>query len=439
MIINSPKSIAMQTRAKDLIPGMTQLLSKRPDRFSEGVWPGYFSRAHGSNVWDLDDNRFLDMSIGGIGATILGYADKDVDLAVSNAICLGVASSLNCPEEVELADLLLELHPWADMVRYSLGGGEAMAIAIRIARASTGRNCVAFCGYHGWHDWYLAANLSSSDSLDEHLIKGLSVAGVPLGLKGTSFPFSYNNIESLEAIVGSHGRDLAAIVLEPVRSREPNNQFLEQVAALSRECGAVFIFDEVSSGFRIICGGAHMFYGVEPDIAVFAKSIGNGYPLAAVVGRGDVMKAAEVTFISSSNWTSRLGYVAALATIRKFRALEVNVNLIRCGHLVQSGWARLAEKHSIDINISGIKPLSHFSFTSFNQIRKAFFIQGMLDRGILASTSYYAMNAHTEIDVEVYLKALDEVFEDMSKCEGPESMFSRLRGSPSAEGFQRLA
>ncbi len=170
--------MAMQARAKRLIPGMTQLLSKRPDMFSLGVWPGYFSKASGAYLWDLDGNQYLDMSIAGIGANVLGYADPDVDEAVKRAITDGISSSLNCPEEVELAELLCELHPWAEMVRYTRSGGEAMAVAVRIARAHTGKDKVAFCGYHGWHDWYLAANLGEKNALGDHLLPGLSPAGV---------------------------------------------------------------------------------------------------------------------------------------------------------------------------------------------------------------------------------------------------------------------
>src|ERR1035438_10074076 len=185
MKIRISESLAMQERARRRIPGMTQLLSKRPDMFSLGVWPGYYSRAQGVEVWDLDGNRYIDMSIGGIGANVLGYADPDVDAAVIEAIRRGVSSSLNCPEEIELADLLCELHPWAEMARYTRSGGESMAVAVRIARAHTGRDKLAFCGYHGWHDWYLAANLGSDHALEGHLLPGLAPNGVPKSLAGT--------------------------------------------------------------------------------------------------------------------------------------------------------------------------------------------------------------------------------------------------------------
>jgi len=197
------KSMAIQEKAIRLIPSMTQLLSKRPDQFSLGVWPGYYTKAKGAEVWDLDGNRYIDMSIAGIGANVLGYADPDVDAAVKHAIDNGVSSSLNCPEEIELAELLIELHPWADMMRTCRSGGESMVIAVRIGRAHSGKDKVAFCGYHGWHDWYLAANLGPEDALGEHLLPGLSPCGVPKGLTDTAFPFHYNQLDELEEIVRS--------------------------------------------------------------------------------------------------------------------------------------------------------------------------------------------------------------------------------------------
>jgi glutamate-1-semialdehyde 2,1-aminomutase len=231
------RSLMMQERAKQRIPGMTQLLSKRPDMFAPGVWPGYFSKAKGAEVWDLDGNRYIDMSIAGIGANILGYADPDVNAAVHTAIDVGSSSSLNCPEEVELGDLLCEIHPWAEKARYARTGGESMAIAVRIARAYTGKDKVAFCGYHGWHDWYLSANLDTENALGEHLLPGLDPCGVPKGLAGTVFPFTYNHLEEVQAIVTKHKNDLAAVVMEPIRTVEPQPGFLEGVRALADEIG----------------------------------------------------------------------------------------------------------------------------------------------------------------------------------------------------------
>lgn len=338
MKLNLTKSLRMQERARGLIPGMTQLLSKRPDIFSLGVWPGYFNKANGVEVWDLDDNKYIDMSISGIGANVFGYADPDVDAAVKNAIANGTSCSLNCPEEVELAELLCELHPWADMVRYARTGGEAMVIAVRIARAHTGKDKIAFCGYHGWHDWYLSANLGTENALGEHLLSGLSPRGVPKGLTGTALPFRYNHLKELKEIVAKHGRDLAAIIMEPIRNYEPEKGFIEGVRSLADETGAVFVVDEISAGFRYNTGGAHLkFFTKEPDIAVFSKALGNGYPIAAVIGKVDVMQSAQKTFISSTNWTERIGPTAAIAMIKKHRRVNAGKYLVWLGEQVQSG------------------------------------------------------------------------------------------------------
>jgi len=379
------KSLALQALARKLIPGMTQLLSKRPDMFSLGVWPGYFSKARGVYVWDLDGNQYIDMGISGIGANVLGYADPDVDKAVKTAIANGTSCSLNCPEELELAELLCELHPWAEMVRYTRTGGEAMAVAVRIARAHTGKDAVAFCGYHGWHDWYLAANLGSENALGEHLLPGLNPAGVPKGLVGTAFPFRYNHLGELEEIVAAHGKELAAVVMEPIRNLEPEPGFIEGVRALADEAKAVLIMDEISAGFRLTTGGAHLVVHKEiPDMAVFSKALGNGYPIAAVIGKAVVMEAAQKSFISSTCWTERIGPTAAIATLEKHLKNKVAMHLIKLGDKVQHGWRNTASKHGLSILVGGIKPLSHFSFDSeMANTLKAYFIQLMLEKGFL--------------------------------------------------------
>jgi glutamate-1-semialdehyde 2,1-aminomutase len=441
MKINIDKSLQMQKRAKALIPGMTQLLSKRPDMFSLGVWPGYFSKAKGVEVWDLDGNKYVDMSISGIGANVLGYADPDVDTAVQEAIANGTSCSLNCPEEVVLAELLCELHPWAEMVRYASTGGEAMAIAVRIARAHTGKDKIAFCGYHGWHDWYLSANLGTENALGEHLISGLNPTGVPRSLEGTAFPFRYNQLKELKGIVAEHGKDLAAIVMEPLRNYEPVPGFIESVRGIADETGAVLVVDEISAGFRYNTGGAHMkFFTKKPDMAVFSKALGNGYPIAAIIGKADVMQAAQKTFISSTNWTERIGPTAAIAMIKKHRRVDAGKHLVWLGEQVQFGWKEMANKHGLSMEVGGMKPMSHFAFTHDKaQSMKAYFIQLMLEQGFLASNLFYAMYAHTEENVSDYLKAVDKSFEEIARSIEHNNIDKKLIGKPSSIGFKRLA
>jgi len=433
------KGLELYHKARTRIPGATQLLSKRAELHAPEQWPPYYARAKGAEVWDLDGRKFVDMSYAGIGSCILGYADADVDDAVRAAIDAGSMCTLNAPEEVELADLLCELHPWADMVRYARCGGEAMAVAVRIARARSGRGKVAFCGYHGWHDWYLAANLPQGDALDGHLLPGLAPAGVPASLSGTALPFHYNRLDELERIVAANRGELAAIVMEPVRSTEPLAGFLESVRALADDTGAVLVFDEVTAAFRATTGGIHLRYGVAPDIAVFAKAISNGYPMAAIIGRGDVMSAAEGSFISSTYWTERIGPTAALATIRKHRERDVVRHLEEMGRFVQEGWRSAAERAGLPVTVSGMPALSHFSINLANaQAVRTLFTQMMLDRGFLATNAFYAMYAHSTVQVGQYLAAVQEVFRELAAAIERNEVERLLRGPVAHAGFYRL-
>ncbi len=426
-------------KAKARIPGGTQLLSKRPEMFLPDQWPSYYSRAKGAEVWDLDGNKYLDMSYSGIGACVLGAADPDVNAAVHAAIEAGGMSTLNAPEEVELADLLIELHPWAEMVRYARSGGEAMAIAVRIARARTRRDRVAICGYHGWHDWYLAANLAGESILDGHLLPGLDPAGVPRGLLGTALPFHYNRIEELREIVAKYPDDLAAIIMEPIRDHIPEHGFLQEVKEIATGSRSILVFDEITSGFRLNSGGAHLIYGVEPDIAVFAKAIGNGYPMAAIIGKSDVMEAAQTTFISSTNWTEKIGPAAALATIKKFRAQNVHKHLSAMGKAVMEGWKEASKKNGLEINVDGIYPLGHFSFEHKQSlVLKTLFTQLMLERGFLATTAFYASYAHRESHVKDYLEAVDDIFAFIADAAKEGNPSKHLRGPVCHAGFKRL-
>ncbi|MEJ5197490.1 MAG: aminotransferase class III-fold pyridoxal phosphate-dependent enzyme [Anaerolineae bacterium] len=425
--------------AKTRIPGGTQLLSKRPEMFLPENWPAYYSRAKGAQVWDLDGNAYYDMSYNGIAACILGAADPDVDAAVMAAVQAGAMSTLNCPEEVELADLLCELHPWAEMVRYARCGGEAMAVAVRIARAATGRDRVAFCGYHGWHDWYLAANLAEDHALDGHLLPGLAPAGVPRGLKGTALPFRYNHLEELEAIVARHGDELAAVVMEPVRNIEPIPGFLEGVRRICDRISAVLVMDEISVGWRLTTGGAHLVYGVEPDIAVFAKAISNGYPMAAIIGKRPVMEAAQSTFISSTYWTERIGPAAALATIRKHRERRVPQHLARIGEMVRAGWRAAAGRAGLPITIAGFPAMTSFAIRHEQaQAAATLFTQLMLERGFLATKAFNPTYAHDDRIVEEYLQAVEEVFEMIARAVEQDNVTALLRGPVAHTGFARL-
>jgi glutamate-1-semialdehyde 2,1-aminomutase len=426
-------------KARNLIPGGTQLLSKRPEMFLPEQWPAYYSRAKGADVWDLDGNRYTDVSSSGISACVLGFADPDIEAAVIRAVQSGPMSTLNCPEEIELAELMIELHPWAEMVRYARCGGEIMAIAARIARAATGRDKIAFCGYHGWHDWYLAANLSNDDALDGHLLPGLEPAGVPRGLTGTMLPFRYNHVNDLRAIVDRHGGDLAAVVMEPMRSTGPADGFLEEVRALTTAAGAVLIFDEVTSGWRLNCGGIHMTQRVYPDLAAFAKAMSNGYAMAALLGKRSVMEAAQRSFISSTYWTEKIGPVAALAAIRKYRGASVHEHQVQIGKAISDGWLAAARTAGLKIKVTGMLPLINFAFEEPQAAALAtLYTQEMLDRGYLAAPKFNSTLAHTPQIVEKYLRDAADAFGVLAAAARAGDAQQRLRGPVKHSDFQRL-
>jgi glutamate-1-semialdehyde 2,1-aminomutase len=424
-------------RAKRVIPGGNMLLSKRPEMFLPEKWPTYFDKSKGCSVWDLDGNHYIDMSIMGVGTNILGYGHPKVDEAVKNAICKGNMSTLNCPEEVLLAERLVEMHPWADMVKFARSGGEANAIAVRIARAATGKDNVAICGYHGWHDWYLASNLGDSDGLTSHLLPGLEPAGVPEGLRGTVFPFQYNNFTELEKLVTKN--DIGVIKMEVVRNVGPEDDFLVKVRKLADEKGIVLIFDECTSGFRETFGGIHKKYGVEPDMAMFGKAMGNGYAITAVVGRRSVMESAQSTFISSTFWTERIGPSAALAALDVMEELKSWETITESGKLVRQGIADIADRHGLEISHWGIPALCGYSFTNNHALEcKTLITQDMLSKGYLAGNSVYLSVEHTPEIISDFLSTLESSFALVKSCLDNNDFESSLQGPVAHSTFKRL-
>ncbi len=426
-------------KAKKIIPGGTQLLSKRPEMFLPELWPAYYKKAKGCEIWDMDGNKYIDMSYMGIGACVIGYADPDINKRVKDAIDDGSMATLNSYEEVALAEKLVHLHSWSDMVRFARTGGEAMSIAVRIARAKTGKEKVLFCGYHGWSDWYLAANLATDSALDGHLMPGLSPSGVPRSLKGTAFPFAYNNLKEFEKLIKKFRGQIAAVVLEPIRNYYPEDGFIEKIRSITKKEKIVLIADEVSSGFRIAVGGAHKELKFEPDIAVFSKALGNGFPISAIIGRKEVMSAAQDSFISSTAWTERVGFVAALAMIEKYEKNKVHKHLQKMGKLVQEGWTKMAAKNNIKIKLSGIYPIGHFDFDYEKPLAlKTLFTKLMLQRGFLATTAFYASFAHNETLIKKYLKAVDESYAIIDKAIKEGKVELILKGPVCHSGFFRL-
>ena len=424
-------------RAKQVIPGGNMLLSKRAEMFLPDQWPAYFSKAKGCKVWDLDGNEYIDMSIMGIGTNILGYGHPEVDAAVQQTVTSGNMSTFNCPEEVYLAEKLVELHPWADMVKFARSGGEANALAIRIARAASGKDKVAICGYHGWHDWYLSANLGDDAGLDGHLLPGLQPNGVPRSLKGTVFPFEYNNFTELETLVNT--QDIGVIKMEVVRNMGPEDNFLHKVRKLATDRGIVLIFDECTSGFRETFGGLHKKYGVEPDMAMFGKALGNGYGITATIGKREVMEAAQTTFISSTFWTERIGPTAALKTLEVMGRIKSWETITQTGLNIRQGWQKLADKYELSISHWGLAALTGFTINSENALSyKTLITQEMLTKGYLAGNSVYVCIALTPEIIASFFDTLDPVFALIKQCEEGRDVMSLLRGPVCHGGFKRL-
>lgn len=435
------KTEELYRHAKERIPGGVGLLSKRPENMAPNYWPAYSADAHGCTVKDLDGRTFRDFSTNGIGACLLGYADPFVSEAVIRTVRSGSMSSLNPPEEVELADRLCEIHPWAQQVRFARTGGETLAIAIRIARATTDRSMIIVSGYHGWTDWYLACNLGDSDALRGLWLDGVPPYGVPSELRGTSIPLMHGDFELLEDLFAKYGDKIAAVVAEPCRHEYPTPGFLERMRALCDQYGCALIFDEVTIGWRWRFGGSHLSFGVTPDIAAFAKALGNGHPIGAVIGTRQMMQGAEKSFISSTYWTERIGPAAALAAMQRMEETRVWEHVQKIGSAVISYWKQLAEKYALPLVIH-TQPefccLSAFGFTGERATElRTLYTRYMLDEGFIAGSGFYPTLAHTEKDVADFAAALDRVFAKLR-----EALDSNHPILPPQEiarnGFQRL-
>lgn len=427
-------------RAKQIIPGGNQLLSKRAEMFLPEAWPAYYSKSNGCEVWDLDDNHYYDFSIMGIGTSSLGYAHPEITQAVVDAIQNGSMASLNCPEEVALAEKLLAMHTWAGAARFTRTGGESCALAIRIARAYSKRDMVAFCGYHGWHDWYLATNIVDKDNLDEQLLPGLQPAGVPQQLGGSVVPFKEGDIARFKQIIEKHGDRLGVVMMEVFRHGQPDLAFIREIRALCDQHNIVLVFDEISSGFRLNTGASHLLWDIEPDICVLGKALGNGHPIGAVIGKHNVMDAAQLSFISSSYWTERVGFVAALKTLEVFEKEHVPEKLNQIGQYLKAGLEAIIDETGFELGIIGIDSVPIFIFPGEEPLAtKTLFTQEMLKRGFLASNVIYLSIAHTPELVDKYLAAVKDVFIFIKQAmDNGIALETLLEHQVCHSGFQRL-
>ena len=414
-------------KANKIIPGGTMLFSKNPDLFLPKLWPAYFSKAKGCEIWDLEKKKYIDISTMSVGACTLGYANNEIDKEVIKKIKFGNMSSLNNYEEIQLAEKLIEIHSWADMVKFARSGGEANAIAVRIARAATIKKNIAICGYHGWHDWYLSGKLNKSNNLESFLFSNLPIKGVPKNLKNTIYTFEYNNLAQLKKLISK--KNIGIIKMEVERNEEPKNNFLKEVRKLCDKKNIILIFDECTSGFRKTFGGLHKYYKVIPDIAIFGKALGNGYAINAIIGKKNIMESANSTFISSTFWTERIGSVAGLKTLEIMKKTKSWENISKTGRYIKKNWREISSSTGINIKIMGIDALPNFNFHHKNHLYfKTFLSQEMLKNKILAGNSVYVSTSHNKKNLDKYFLTLEKVFKKVKNCiDQKENIMSLLK------------
>ena len=405
------KSLETYERAGQLIPGWTQLISRRASQFAKEVSPIYAQRAKGSRFIDIDGNEFIDW-VNAVGAVILGHADDVVDNAVKEQIDRGSMFTLNSRAELELAEELVNTIPSAEMVRYAKGGGDACAVAARIARGTTGRDKILFSGYHGWHDWYQSANYLVDPETGEFPFAGIEPIGVPKVLAGTAIPFTYGDLDLLENLLEENKGEAAAVMMEPLRSELPDEGYLEGVKELTRRYGVILIFDEVSCGWRISLGGVQEYLGVTPDMTAVAKAMSNGYAMGAVVGSAEVMEPASRMFISSTYWSDIIGIVASITNIRELRRRNSAERFKEIGENLRAALTDAIESVGISAKVTGLytNPAIFIDLPdeSLRPKVNTLFIQEMARRGIHTYMGFKATLAHTEEDIQITAEAAAE-------------------------------
>ncbi|MBI3126006.1 MAG: aminotransferase class III-fold pyridoxal phosphate-dependent enzyme [Candidatus Tectomicrobia bacterium] len=422
------RSLALKAKAESLIPSCSQTFSKGPTQFVQGVAPVFLARGKGSRVWDVDGNEYIDFPMA-LGAIILGHGYPAVDEAVRRQMEEGSTFSLPHPLEVELAELLTGVIPGAEMVRFGKNGSDATSGAVRVARAVTGREVIACCGYHGWQDWYIGTTTRSK--------------GVPKTVRELTVPFEYNSLEGLEWIFEAHPGQVAAVVMEPVGVVEPREGFLAAVRDLARREGALLVFDEIVTGFRVALGGAAAHYGVTPDLTCIGKAMANGFPISAVVGRREIMEAFDEIFFSFTFGGEALSLAAALATIREIQDKGVIPYLWGQGRKLKDGYNALAREYGIErfTQCIGIPPRTVMTFRdeagAESLLFKSLFQQECLKRGVLYSGGQNMCFSHTEEDIEHTLRAYRAAMEVLAAAIERGDARSRLEGEPVQPVFRR--
>lgn len=420
------QSEALLERALRTIPLGSQTFSKSRTQYPFGVSPYFIERGRGSHVWDVDGNEYVDM-ISGLCALTLGYSDPDVDAAVKAQLEDGIIFSLPHRLEMEVAEQLVSMVPCAEKVRFGKNGSDATAGAVRVARAFTGRDHVAVCGYHGWQDWYIGTTARNR--------------GVPQATRDLSHAWAYNDIASLDAIFKAYPDQVAAVILEPMNVVEPAPGFLQEVKDLAHKHGALLVFDETITGFRYANGGAQQLFGVTPDLATFGKGLANGYPVSAVAGRADVMQLMEEIFFSFTFGGETLSLAAALATMKKLEREPVIDTITRQGQVVIDGLRqRIAALDAEDfLSVSGHPTWSFLLIKDTPRYPmwhlKTLFMQEMLAQGVLTFGTHNMGYRHSDADIAKLFGAYDHTLpmlvqavrdggiEQMLKCAPLEPLF----------------
>lgn len=408
-------------RALRTIPLGSQTFSKSKTQYPMGVSPFFIQCGQGSRVWDVDGNEYVDF-INSLAAITLGYSDPEVDAAVRRQLDDGIIFSLPHPLEMEVAEQLVKLVPCAEMVRFGKNGSDATAGAIRLARAFTGRDHVAVCGYHGWQDWYIGSTARNR--------------GVPKATQELTHTWAYNDIESLDKLFQEYPGQIAAVIMEPMNVFEPKAGFLESVKELAHKHGAILVFDETVTGFRYAVGGAQAYFGVTPDLATFGKGLANGYPVSAVAGRADIMRLMEEVFFSFTFGGEALSLAAALATMKKLECEPVTETLYRQGRKVLEKLASIVNESGAS-DFLGVAGNPTWSFLlikdteTYSQWQiKTLFLQEMFARGILTIGSHNMSYSHSDADLDKLFAAYREVIPMMADAVNNRKLEAMLRCEP---------
>lgn len=401
--------IKIWKKASKIIPGGNGLVSKRPYRFVPNFWPTYYKKSKGIKVKDLNNKQYIDMSLMGVGTCSIGYAIPNIDNKVIDAIRNGVNCTLNSADEYTLAKKILKLHKFANRIKFARGGGEAMNIAVRAARAKTKKEIIAFSGYHGWYDWYLSTNLKNKKNLDTYLLPSLKIAGVPKKLKGTTIPIDLNNFKDLRKIEKS--KNIAAVVLELCRNDYEKKKNIKKIFNICKRKKICLIIDEITTGWRGSLGGEYKNYNIKPDILVYGKALGNGYAISSILGNSKYLDVLNDSFVSSTAWTERVGFAAAEATVDFFTKKKVHKHINKMGSLIIDGWKKLSSKNNIKILIGNYKAIPNFKFNYNNsELLSTIFSFEMLKRGYLSTNAVYISFSHKKEHIKKYLMHCDDVF-----------------------------